>query len=217
MSARAGWPMQVTTVAAVLAYPLLLHLFVVKNVNHPMGVVLALLPFGGYVLWLLRRPEQRRRNALIVALVIVLVAGAWIGKWIDFSAAYYFEHVLFNSIFFILFGSSLLPGREPLITRLARRVHGGLPKEIATYTVGVTWLWTIYFGATIILSLLLYFFAPLNVWSFFANVLGLPIVIAIFIGEYWYRITFIRDFPHASIFAGMQAMVDHTDGKSNLK
>lgn len=217
MTDRAGWPMQVVTVAAVLAYPLLLHYFVVKNASGPIGIVLALLPLGGYVLWLLRRPQQRRRNGLIVLLVIALVAGAWIGKWIDFSAAYYFEHVLFNSIFFVLFGSSLLPGREPLITRLASRVHGGLPKEIAAYTVGVTWLWTIYFGATIAISLLLFYFAPLKVWSLFANVLGIPIVIALFIGEYWYRVTFIRNFPHASIFAGMQAMVDHTDGKSELK
>ncbi len=217
MSNRAAWPMQVITVALVLAYPLLLHFFVVKNASGPIGIALALLPLGGYALWLLRRPEQRRRNALIVLLVIALVAGAWMGKWLDFSAAYYFEHVLFNSIFFVLFGSSLLPGREPLITRLASRVHGGLPKEIAAYTVGVTWLWTIYFGATIVISLLLYFLAPLKVWSFFANVLQIPMVVALFIGEYWYRITFIRDFPHASIFAGMQAMVDHTDGKSNLK
>lgn len=214
MNDRAGWPIQVITVAAVLAYPLLLHFFVVKNAQGPIGIALALLPLGGYALWLLRRPEQRRRNALIVLLVAALIGGAWIGKWIDFSAAYYFEHVLFNSIFFFLFGSSLLPGREPLITRLASRVHGGLPKEIASYTVGVTWLWTIYFGATIVISLLLYYFTSLKTWSFFANVLGIPLVIALFVGEYWYRTTFIRDFPHASIFAGMQAMVDHTDGKS---
>ena len=217
MAVNTGWPIRVITVAAVLAYPLLLHFFVVKNAQGAIGIALALLPFVGYVLWLLRAGEQRRRNGLILLLIVASLFAAWRANWIDFSAAYYFEHVLFNSILLVLFGSSLLPGRQPLITRLASRVHGGLPKEIAAYTVGVTWLWTIYFAATIVISLLLYYFAPLTVWSFFANVLGIPFVILLFIGEYLYRITFIRNFPHVSIFAGMQAMVDHTDGKTESK
>lgn len=216
MSNQAGWPIRVITLAAALAYPLILHLFVVKNAQAPIGVGLALLPIGGYIFWLLRFSKHPVRSALMLALALVLLGAAWSAKWIDFSVAYYFEHVLFNSLLLILFGSSLLPGREPLVTRLARRVHGSLPIQIAAYTVKVTWLWTIYFAATILLSLLLYYFAPLRVWSFFANVLSIPLVVLVFIAEYWYRINFIRDFPHKSIFAGMKAMIDHTDGKSEI-
>ena len=217
MTRKAGWPIRVITVAAALAYPLILHLFVVKNARGPIGITLALLPIGGYIFWLLRFSKHPLRTALILVLAVVLLGAAWSAKWIDFSVAYYFEHVLFNSLLLILFGSSLLPGREPLVTRLARRVHGSLPIQIAAYTVKVTWLWTIYFAATIVVSLLLYYFAPLRVWSLFANVLAVPIVILVFVGEYWYRTNHIRDFPHKSIFAGMKAMIDHADGKPEIK
>ncbi len=217
MTAKSGWPIKVISVAGVIAYPLILHLFVVKNAQGPLGVALALMPVGGYVVWLIKNTKHRIRTALFMLIGLVLLGMAWSEKWIDFSAAYYFEHVLFNSLLLVLFGSSLLPGREALVTRLARRVHGTLPDHIAAYTVKVTWLWTIYFAATVVLSILLFYFAPLRVWSIFANVLAIPIVITIFVGEYLYRINSIRNFPHGSIFVGMQAMMDHTDGKPETK
>lgn len=213
MTVTAGWPIKVISVAAMVAYPLILHFFVVKNAAGPFGIGLALMPIAGYVFWLMRTAKHRVRTALMLAISALLVGLAWSAKLIDFSAAYYFEHVLFNSLLMALFGSSLLPGREPLISSLARRVHGSLPIEIAAYTVSVTWLWTIYFAATIVISLLLYYFASLTIWSFFANVLGIPLAILVFVGEYFYRINHIRNFPHVSIFKGMQAMADHTDGK----
>ena len=214
MTVTAGWPIKVISVAAMVAYPLVLHFFVVKNAAGPFGIGLALMPIAGYVFWLMRTAKHRVRTALMLAISALLVGLAWSAKLIDFSAAYYFEHVLFNSLLMVLFGSSLLPGREPLISSLARRVHGSLPIEIVAYTVSVTWLWTIYFAATIVISLLLYYFASLTIWSFFANVLGIPLAVLVFVGEYFYRINHIRNFPHVSIFKGMQAMADHTDGKT---
>ncbi len=217
MTVKAGWPIKVIAVAAVVAYPLILHFFVVKNAAGPFGIGLALLPIVSYVFWLMRNTKYPLRTALLLALGAFLLAIAWIAELIDFSAAYYFEHVLFNSLLMVLFGSSLLPGREPLISSLARRVHGSLPIQIAAYTVTVTWVWTIYFAATIVISLLLYYFAPLTVWSFFANVLGIPLAALLFVGEYLYRIKTIPNFPHVSIFKGMQAMADHTNAKTEIK
>ena len=216
MTVDAGWPIKLLTVAAVVAYPFVLHFYVVKNAGSPFGIGLALLPVVSYVFWLMRHTKHALRTALILAVGALIVGLAWSAKWIDFSASYFLEHLLFNSLLMILFGSSLLPGREPLISSLARRVHGSLPAEIAAYTVKVTWVWAIYFAATIVISLLLYFFAPLTVWSFFANVLGIPLAILLFVGEYIYRIKTIPNFPHVSIFKGMQAMAEHTDGKSRI-
>ncbi len=214
MTDSAGWGVKVITVAAVVAYPFVLHFCVVKNAGGPFGIGLALLPVVSYVFWLMRNTKHALRTALILVVGALLLGLAWSAKWIDFSVSYFLEHLLFNSLLMILFGSSLLPGREPLISSLARRVHGSLPVEIAAYTVGVTWAWAIYFATTIVISLLLYFFAPLTVWSFFANVLGIPLAILLFVGEYFYRIRSIPNFPHVSIFKGVQAMADHTDGKS---
>lgn len=209
MTDSVGWRIKVITVAAVVAYPFVLHFCIVKHAAGPFGIGLALLPVVSYVFWLMRNTKHALRTALILAVCMLLLGLAWFANWIDFSASYFIEHVLFNSLLMILFGSTLLPGREPLISSLARRVHGSLPIEIAAYTVKVTWIWTIYFAATIVISLLLYFFAPLTVWSFFANVLGIPLAILLFVGEYFYRIKAIPNFPHVSIFKGMQAMADH--------
>ena len=217
MTVNVGWPIKVISVAAVVAYPLILHFFVVKNAAGPFGIGLAMLPIVSYLFWVMRSTKHPLRTALLLALGALLLGIAWTAKLIDFSAAYYFEHVLFNALLMLLFGSSLLPGREPLISSLARRVHGSLPMEIAAYTVTVTWVWTIYFAATIVVSLLLYYFAPLTVWSFFANVLGIPLAILLFVGEYFYRIKTIPNFPHVSIFKGMQAMADHTNAKAEIK
>jgi uncharacterized membrane protein len=214
MTVNVGWVIKVISVAAVVAYPFVLHFFVVKNATGALGVGLALLPIAGYLFWLMKTAQHRLRTALVLALGAVLLWAGWASKLIDFSAAYFFEHLLFNSLLMILFGASLLPGREPLISNLARRVHGSLPSEIAAYTVSVTWLWTIYFAATVVISLLLYNFSSLTVWSFFANVLGIPLAIVVFVGEYFYRVKTIRNFPHVSIFKGMQAMTQHADEKS---
>lgn len=97
------------------------------------------------------------------------------------------------------FGATLLPGREALITRIARYIHGSLSDEHTNYTRGVTWAWCLFFGSMALGSLLLFIFAPLSTWSLFANLLNLPMVAAMFLGEYAYRIVRYPDFSHASI------------------
>ncbi len=214
MAPKAGLLATIITASLILAYPLVLHVFVVKNAAGWLGIALALLPVVGFILWC----AKQSRHPLIVAAVVALIAfiawAAWTAEWIDFSAAYYLPHVLFNLALMVLFGHTLLPGREPLITLFARRVHGTVPPEIVTYTVQVTWLWTLFFAATALLSFLLYQFAPLPVWSVFANVLSIPLVILVFVGEYIFRLYHIRNFPHVSIFKGVKAMIDYTQGSS---
>src|SRR5690348_17625820 len=41
----------------------------------------------------------------------------------------------------LLFGLSLRPGQEPLVSRLARRVEPCPTPELMAYTRAVTWLW----------------------------------------------------------------------------
>jgi uncharacterized membrane protein len=217
MAPKAGLLATVVTVLAILGYPLVLHVFVVKNAAGWLGIALALLPVAGFILWCAKQSRHPLIVASIVALIALIVWGAWTAEWIDFSAAYYLPHVLFNLALMVLFGHTLLPGREPLITLFARRVHGTVPPEIVTYTAQVTWLWTLFFAATALVSVLLYQFAPLPVWSVFANVLSIPLVILVFVGEYLFRLYHIRNFPHVSIFKGVQAMIDYTQDKSEAK
>jgi uncharacterized membrane protein len=86
-----------------------------------------------------------------------------------------------------VFATSLLPGREAVITILARRSRGRLPPEIVRYTRRVTCVWCGFFVAQLAASLLLLLFAPLAIWSLFINLGNLPLVGVTLVGEYAYR------------------------------
>jgi uncharacterized membrane protein len=86
-----------------------------------------------------------------------------------------------------VFGASLLPGREAVITILARRSRGRLPPEIVRYTRRVTLAWCGFFVAQLACSWLLLLFAPLSTWSLFINLGNLPLVGVMVGAEYAYR------------------------------
>jgi uncharacterized membrane protein len=69
----------------------------------------------------------------------------------------------------------------------------------------------VFFLAQVAMSALLAAFAPIAVWSFFVNLLSLPLVVLTFVAEYGYRCVRHRTYPHASLLKGMQLFVDDTE------
>lgn len=110
-----------------------------------------------------------------------------------------------------LFGRTLPRDREPLITGVARRVHGALAPEIAAYTRRVTLAWCCFFAAQIIASGLLFAFAPLQTWSLFVGVLNLPLVMLMFAVEYLYRVMRYPDHPRVSFANVLRAFAKQAD------
>ena len=100
------------------------------------------------------------------------------------------------------FGLTLRTGREPLITAMVRRMHGLTP-ELVSYTRKVTIAWTLFFTAQLSLSIALFCFAPLVVWSFFVNILDLPLVALMFAAEYAVRLRILSNPPRESLSAIM--------------
>jgi uncharacterized membrane protein len=98
-----------------------------------------------------------------------------------------------------LFGRTLLPGRVPLITRLARQTHGTLAPQMEAYTRRATLAWCFFFAGQLLVSAGLMAFAPLSAWSLFVNLLNLPLLALMFALEHLYRVTVHPEFPHASI------------------
>jgi uncharacterized membrane protein len=86
-----------------------------------------------------------------------------------------------------LFAASLAPGREAIITTVARRARGTLSDELLRYTRAVTILWCGFFIAQLAASLLLWLFAPLVWWSAFVNLGTVPLVLLMFGAELAYR------------------------------
>lgn len=108
------------------------------------------------------------------------------------------------------FGATLRPGRDALITALARRMYGAIPAEMVVYTRRVTWAWCGFFAAQLLTSLALFLFAPLAVWSFFVNVLNLPLIALMFVAEHLCRPFLLRDAPRHSLAEMFRMMVDVT-------
>jgi uncharacterized membrane protein len=112
-----------------------------------------------------------------------------------------------------LFGRSLVRttgDEKALITQLATKLHGrALPAPIERYTRTITWVWTIYFVATIVVSFVLFFGVSFAAWSLFSNVYSLPILIGMFVLEYAYRRIAFPWFEHVSFAAGMKAFSQH--------
>jgi len=114
-----------------------------------------------------------------------------------------------------LFGRTLQPGREALITAVARRFHGSLPAYMELYTRRLTGAWCVFFAAQLGLSALLFAFASLETWSLFVNVLNLPLLAAMFAGDYLFRVLRYRGYPHASITQSVRAFATHLRASSS--
>lgn len=114
-------------------------------------------------------------------------------------------HVAIYAGLLWMFARTLKRGREPLATAIARRVRGGLPPEIAGYTRRVTQAWCVFFAGMLLASVALFLFAPLAVWSLFANLLNLPLIAAMFAGEYLVRIIRFPHLQHVPITAAARA------------
>jgi uncharacterized membrane protein len=115
------------------------------------------------------------------------VLGLWLGVRDNVVALSALPHAMANGGLLALFAASLAPGREAMISRFARHVRGTLSPAILLYTRRVTWAWCGFFAGQILVSLGLFLFAPVAVWSIFVNLLNLPLLVAMFAAEYLVR------------------------------
>ncbi len=99
------------------------------------------------------------------------------------------------------FALTLRPGHEPLITAMARRMHGPLTAEMLSYTRKVTIAWSLFFAVQLSISIGLFCAAPLVWWSFFVNILDIPLVALMFAAEYAIRLRVLDDPPRHSLRA----------------
>jgi uncharacterized membrane protein len=95
-------------------------------------------------------------------------------------------------VLFWMFGRSLAPGREPVVTAIARICHGSIDEAIVRYTRKVTVLWSAFFaGVSAGLGALAATLPP-GQWPLIANLAMLPLAALVFAAEYFVR---HRRFP----------------------
>ncbi len=144
--------------------------------------------FVGLPLLLVVVSFTRNIRWTIVACVAALAAFgalAWLWPKLHNPAGwlYFFQHVGINLTLALFFGRTLVGGRRPLVTALASIVHEEMTPALVRYTRQVTVAWTAFFVACAALSVVLFFFADVETWSLFANVLAFPLIGAMFLVE----------------------------------
>ena len=103
------------------------------------------------------------------------------------------------------FGRSLFHG-EALITRIARAYHeGGLPDELVGYTRRLTAVWAFFLLGCAILTMVLVQYANIPQ----AASLTPPLVVALMIGEYFFRKHRFNHYSHRNPLSVMLLMLLH--------
>jgi uncharacterized membrane protein len=164
-------------------------------------------------------PAATRKGALaVMALVVVpilfhamivetshipLTSGLTLGALckLSFVTISALTHWTIYAGLLLTFALTLRPGREALITGMVRRLHGPIYPALERYTKRVTIAWCCFFAAQLVTSVTLFVFAPLPVWSFFANILDIPLVVTMFVAEYLVRLRVLQNPPRDSLAA----------------
>ncbi|HUQ28983.1 MAG TPA: hypothetical protein VM051_10335 [Usitatibacter sp.] len=197
------------TVVASVAFAVAAHFAIVEGLTAQAGALLSLVPLGFLLLWLARRSS---RPQAVVVLVIVAAIIAWLEFPVlkaHFPSLFFVEHAGGQLILAFVFGSTLVGGREPLVTRFAMLVHGELPAGVARYTRHVTVAWTVFFCVLFTLSCALYLGGFIAAWSLLANILSPVLVCAMFAVEYIVRYRVFPDWERVGVLGGIQAFSRH--------
>ena len=176
----AWWPDRVWSVAALFG-PMLLPMFI-----------------GGIA----RRhvPTLLGATALTALLAAVALRGGT-----DVNRLYVLQHAAVHAMLGWIFGITLRPGNTALITMMAERIHTHFTPAMRLYTRQLTAVWTAYFIAMIVLSLMLYLLAPWAWWSFFCVVLTPLSAAVFFVGEHFWRYHRHPDFERVTLGRVLQA------------
>lgn len=186
---------------ALLTYPILLHSAVLAD-ELPLGLTVGLVLL---VLWQVRRPLVRATALGGIA------GGAWLASAFAPNASYvlaYAAPVLINAVLLFGFARSLRPGETPIIAAVAARIRGELSPRVVRYARQVTQLWVAYFAFCVLETALLAFFAPLEVWSLFTNVLNYALACGLFVGEYCVRRWRLSELEHPGFFAFLRSLCE---------
>ena len=216
---RWGWLWTATVLLACFGYQILVHSAVTGAQSAPIRLALTVVPLLVLAYWVVTR-SRNKPVWLLVLMAVGTVTYLLVGRdvW-GLAAAYGVPHAAIYVALLWLFGHTLLPRKEPLITRLARRVHGVLQPDLEAYTRRLTVAWSGFFAAQLAISALLFEFASPGNWSFFINLMNLPLLALMFAGEYLYRIARHPGFPHATIPTAIEAFLQDVPhpGNANVR
>jgi uncharacterized membrane protein len=191
-------------IAFAVAYAGLSHYSNSAAKTHDLGVGLALGPVLAVGLLLIWRWTHVTVALLAAAVVGMVLRHYWPILEKNFALVFLLQEGGFYSLMAASFGQSLLGKRVALCTQLADQVHGPLTPQEVLYTRRVTAAWTLFFILITAATLSLFVFAPLRIWSLFANFCVLPLIGLMFVAEYAVRQRVLPQVPRPGILAAVR-------------
>jgi uncharacterized membrane protein len=198
-------PRYIALALVAVAYAGGSHLLMTYSGDSPLAMLVEFGPVAAFALVSLWRSGQRGLALLVGAVVALLIERVFNGADTSPQQVYLLQYSAINAGVGLWFASSMRAGSQPLISRVAERVHGGLDPVMAAYTRRVTLSWVIYFAVAVAMSFLLYLFADFERWSLFANVLTPIAGCSLFVGEYLLRYRLHPEFERVSMAAAVRA------------
>jgi uncharacterized membrane protein len=154
----------------------------------------------------------------------IVCAGAlvWMGMNIEFLRTntpwvYFIQHFGMHVLLGIMFGRTLtrLP-EQALCSQISALVcRDATDVAFFRYTWKVTLAWTIYFAMSALISGVLFFCGPLDVWSVFANLLTPVLIGLMFAVEFLIRLRVLPPEQHASISRTIAAYREYSQRKKS--
>lgn len=201
--------------AAAVVSPLASHWALATGRGMAVALPLAALQAAavGVVLMGALPPGRSRALAALApaALLLVLGAGALRSPADGLLAAAGLSHAMLHAGLLALFAVSLVPGRTPLVTRLARRLNPAFHPGMEGYTRAVTIAWCLFLAAQLAASAVLLLLAP-DVWRLFVTALSLPLAALMALAEYGVRRWRFRREAHTPLLTmirGVRSGLNH--------
>jgi uncharacterized membrane protein len=200
---RYGW-----IVLLLGGYAALVHYSNAHPDTKPLGAVLAVAPLLALALGLAWRCAYRLAAVTLALPLGALVYSRWQTLESNYSLMYLLEDLALYGLLGITFARSLLRNHVPLCTYWATLVHGPLPPVVERYTRTVTAVWAVFFALIGATSAVLYAWAPLQVWSAFANFVTLPLIALMFLSEYLVRRKILPPSHQTGLLRSVRVFLD---------
>ena len=191
--------------AGIVFYALAMHHTLAVQPRPDLAAALLIAPVTLASLLAAWNSAARLRWLTACGLAAITLAGLWPLLTRHIGWLYFLEHVTIFGLLGLLFGRSLMRNHTPLCTQIGAVLHERMSERSIHYTRQVTVAWTIFFSASVGVSALLFFFASFEAWSFFANVLGMPLMGALFAGEFAVRCHVLPPEERGSLLGTIQA------------
>ena len=191
-------------VAFFIAYSVLSHYSNLNPQARDLAVALALAPMLTLGVVLVWRWSGAPITVLCAAAAGGLLRACWPLLLQNFSVVYLVQQAGFYSLMAFTFARTLRKDHVPLCTQLADKVHGPLSALELRYTRNVTVAWSLFFLLNLAATFLLFEFAPLRIWSLFANFISLPLILLMFVAEYAVRRRVLPQVQRSGLIATLR-------------